>query len=57
MELRISGLVERPFTLGLEELRALPSVTVRTDIHCVTKWTKFDTTWTGRAGAGPAGAG
>ena len=45
--LRLSGLVERPFTIGLDELRALPSVDVTTDIHCVTKWSKFDTTWTG----------
>jgi DMSO/TMAO reductase YedYZ molybdopterin-dependent catalytic subunit len=26
---------------------ALPSETVRTDIHCVTKWSKLDTTWQG----------
>ena len=45
--LKISGLVERPFTVDLDELRAMPSVTVTTDIHCVTKWSKFDTTWTG----------
>ncbi len=45
--LTVSGLVERPFTLGLEELRALPPVTRTIDIHCVTKWTKLDTTWTG----------
>jgi DMSO/TMAO reductase YedYZ molybdopterin-dependent catalytic subunit len=60
--LTVSGLVERPFTVGLDELRALPSVTVTTDIHCVTKWSKFDTTWTGvrvrdlfdRAGVDPS---
>jgi len=46
-DLRLFGLVESPFTLGLEELRALPAVSIRTDIHCVTKWTKLDTTWTG----------
>ena len=60
--LSVSGLVDAPFTLGLDELRALPSVTVTTDIHCVTKWSKFDTTWTGvrvrdlleRAGVAPS---
>jgi DMSO/TMAO reductase YedYZ molybdopterin-dependent catalytic subunit len=30
-----------------DELRALPAETVTVDIHCVTKWSKFDTTWTG----------
>jgi len=45
--LTLSGLVERPFSLDLEELKALPAVTVTRDIHCVTKWSKFDTEWTG----------
>ncbi|MGB8798851.1 MAG: sulfite oxidase-like oxidoreductase [Candidatus Aquilonibacter sp.] len=27
--------------------RALPSVTITTDIHCVTRWSKFDTAWEG----------
>jgi DMSO/TMAO reductase YedYZ molybdopterin-dependent catalytic subunit len=45
--LTVSGLVDAPFTVELDELRALPAVTVTTDIHCVTKWSKFDTTWTG----------
>jgi DMSO/TMAO reductase YedYZ molybdopterin-dependent catalytic subunit len=45
--LSVFGMVERPFTLTLEELRELPSVTLTTDIHCVTKWSKFDTSWTG----------
>jgi DMSO/TMAO reductase YedYZ molybdopterin-dependent catalytic subunit len=29
------------------ELTALPSETVTVDLHCVTKWTKLDTTWRG----------
>jgi DMSO/TMAO reductase YedYZ molybdopterin-dependent catalytic subunit len=29
------------------EFRALPSETVTKDIHCVTKWSKFDTDWEG----------
>ncbi|MEZ5259481.1 MAG: sulfite oxidase-like oxidoreductase [Ilumatobacteraceae bacterium] len=60
-DLTITGLVERPFTLTLDELRELPSITPTFDIHCVTKWSKFDTTWTGvrvrdlfeRAGVSP----
>jgi len=45
--LAIGGLVNNPFTLTFEELTALPSVTLTTDIHCVTKWSKFDTVWRG----------
>jgi DMSO/TMAO reductase YedYZ molybdopterin-dependent catalytic subunit len=29
------------------QLKALPSETITRDIHCVTKWTKFDTGWRG----------
>ena len=45
--LSVGGLVDQPFTITLDELRAMPSVTLTFDIHCVTKWSKFDTTWTG----------
>src|SRR5580698_8931412 len=31
------------------EFEALPQSTIKTDIHCVTKWTKLDTTWRGVA--------
>jgi DMSO/TMAO reductase YedYZ molybdopterin-dependent catalytic subunit len=46
-DLAVGGLVDRPFTLDEAALRALPSVTLTTDIHCVTKWSKFDTVWRG----------
>ena len=60
--LQITGLVDRPFTIDLDELRAMPAVSPTFDIHCVTKWSKFDTSWTGvrlrdlfdRAGVQPA---
>jgi DMSO/TMAO reductase YedYZ molybdopterin-dependent catalytic subunit len=45
--LSITGLVDRPFTINEVELRAMPSVEILRDIHCVTKWSKFDTTWRG----------
>ncbi len=45
--LRVFGLVERAQLLSWDELRALPATDIRTDIHCVTKWSKFDTTWKG----------
>ena len=46
-DLKIFGLVEKPFTINLDELKSMPAVTLLTDIHCVTKWSKFDTTWKG----------
>ncbi|HZB22688.1 MAG TPA: molybdopterin-dependent oxidoreductase, partial [Gaiellaceae bacterium] len=30
-----------------DEFRALPSDNVTVDIHCVTKWSKLDTSWEG----------
>jgi len=30
-----------------DEFTALPTETITRDIHCVTKWSKFDTTWEG----------
>ncbi|HEX7094699.1 MAG TPA: sulfite oxidase-like oxidoreductase [Acidimicrobiales bacterium] len=45
--LRVFGAVEREHTFSWDELRALPATSVVTDIHCVTKWSKFDTPWTG----------
>jgi DMSO/TMAO reductase YedYZ molybdopterin-dependent catalytic subunit len=37
----------QPRTLSWDELHALPTAETTTDIHCVTKWSKFDTTWRG----------
>lgn len=45
--LQVGGAVSAPFTLTYEQLAELPSVTITTDIHCVTKWSKFDTVWKG----------
>jgi DMSO/TMAO reductase YedYZ molybdopterin-dependent catalytic subunit len=45
--LSVFGLVHEPMTFTFEELRALPHAEVVTDIHCVTKWSKFDTHWEG----------
>jgi DMSO/TMAO reductase YedYZ molybdopterin-dependent catalytic subunit len=46
-DLRVWGEIEAPKTLSFNEFRALPTVTVTTDIHCVTRWSKLDTTWLG----------
>jgi len=43
----ISGEIEKPKQWTWEEFRKLPSETIRRDIHCVTKWSKFDTVWEG----------
>jgi len=45
--LEIRGAVSSPFTLTYAQLLSLPSVNITTDIHCVTKWSKFDTVWKG----------
>jgi len=46
-ELRVWGEVEQPFSLKWAELLALPTIEVTLDIHCVTRWSKLDTTWQG----------
>ncbi len=46
-DLRVFGSVQREMAWDWEEFLALPTVTVTTDIHCVTRWSKFDTTWEG----------
>jgi len=38
---------EESTTWTWQELQALPSETITTDVHCVTRWSKFDTTWQG----------
>jgi DMSO/TMAO reductase YedYZ molybdopterin-dependent catalytic subunit len=40
--MRIFGLVEEEMTLGYEQLRSLPATDITTDIHCVTRWSRFD---------------
>ena len=43
----IEGEIDEPRTWTWEEFRALPTETITKDIHCVTKWSKFDTVWEG----------
>jgi DMSO/TMAO reductase YedYZ molybdopterin-dependent catalytic subunit len=43
----IRGAGDQPASWTWDELRALPSESVRADIHCVTKWSKLGTAWTG----------
>ncbi len=46
-EMTVFGEVESELKLSWDELMALEQVTITTDIHCVTRWSKLDTTWTG----------
>ena len=43
----VFGEVEEPLRLDWEQLQALPSTEVTTDIHCVTRWSRFDTSFRG----------
>lgn len=45
--LRVFGLVENELTWTWPEFLALPTKKVNCDIHCVTRWSKFDTIWEG----------
>ena len=46
-ELTIGGMVARPIALDWQAFMALPQTTVRTDIHCVTTWSRYDNDWVG----------
>jgi DMSO/TMAO reductase YedYZ molybdopterin-dependent catalytic subunit len=43
----VSGEVETPLTLTWEQLNELPRVEVTQDIHCVTRWSRFDASFAG----------
>ncbi|MFJ2457685.1 sulfite oxidase-like oxidoreductase [Pseudomonas neuropathica] len=45
--LRLFGTVDQPIELRYADLQALPQRQLRCDIHCVTRWSKFDTEWSG----------
>jgi DMSO/TMAO reductase YedYZ molybdopterin-dependent catalytic subunit len=45
--LEVTGEVEEPVTLSFTELTALPATEVTTDIHCVTRWSRFDARFKG----------
>jgi len=46
-DFRVFGLVEDPLRLTWNEIMKLPTAIQTVDIHCVTRWSKLDTTWTG----------
>jgi len=46
-DFRVNGEVETPVTLDWKQLDALPRIEATEDIHCVTRWSRFDTTFSG----------
>jgi DMSO/TMAO reductase YedYZ molybdopterin-dependent catalytic subunit len=46
-DFRVWGQVDNPITLTLEQLQQLPTTEVTVDIHCVTRWSRFDTSFKG----------
>ena len=45
--LSLVGELDQPRSWSWDEFRALPREDITVDIHCVTKWSKLDTAWTG----------
>lgn len=43
----VDGLVGNPVRWNWDEFQSMKRTDIETDIHCVTKWSKFDTTWSG----------
>jgi DMSO/TMAO reductase YedYZ molybdopterin-dependent catalytic subunit len=46
-DFRVTGEVEQPLRLTWDELQALPRTEITRDIHCVTRWSRFDATFGG----------
>jgi DMSO/TMAO reductase YedYZ molybdopterin-dependent catalytic subunit len=45
--LEVTGEVEEPLSLSYDDLKQLPATDVTTDIHCVTRWSRFDAQFKG----------
>jgi len=46
-DFNVSGEVHNPISLSWEEFTSLPTREVRMDIHCVTRWSRFDARFKG----------
>lgn len=44
---RTSGLVKNNVVMDIEKFKSMPRIKITCDIHCVTRWSKFDTNWEG----------
>jgi DMSO/TMAO reductase YedYZ molybdopterin-dependent catalytic subunit len=48
-DFQITGLVEKPVRLTWAEFTRLPMKEITADMHCVTRWSRFDVRWEGVA--------
>ena len=46
-DFKVFGEVESPITLDWDQLQELPATEITVDIHCVTRWSRFDTSFRG----------
>jgi DMSO/TMAO reductase YedYZ molybdopterin-dependent catalytic subunit len=46
-DFRVTGLVNKPLRLTWDEFTRLPMKAVTADMHCVTRWSRFDVRWEG----------
>ena len=46
-DFKVYGEVDTPVTLDWQQLNGLPRVEITQDIHCVTRWSRFDTMFSG----------
>ena len=46
-KLEVAGLVKTPIRWSYAEFRSLPRVKVKSDFHCVTRWSRLDNEWVG----------
>ncbi|MFN2150973.1 MAG: molybdopterin-dependent oxidoreductase, partial [Anaerolineales bacterium] len=46
-DFRVWGEVDEEITWNWAEFQSLPRIQIKMDIHCVTRWSKFDTLWEG----------
>lgn len=56
-DFKVFGEVETPLRLTWAEFDRLPRTRLKMDIHCVTRWSKFDTEWEGMSVASLIDAG
>jgi DMSO/TMAO reductase YedYZ molybdopterin-dependent catalytic subunit len=46
-DLKVFGQVDEEVVVSYEQIMNMPQTTVTVDIHCVTRWSRFDNTFTG----------
>lgn len=46
-DLKVTGMVNKDVILKYEDIMNMPQTDITVDIHCVTRWSRFDNTFTG----------